>query len=444
MIWLYNIALAILLLLFMPILIPYLALSTKRRPILLQRLGIVRSRPSLRQLAKKPKPIWVHALSVGEVMATFPLLKAIRYHYHGQPVVFSTSTRSGHNIARDKLNNIVDGIFFFPYDLPFSVKRIVSCIRPSLVIIVETDIWPNFLTEMKTRNVPIVLANAKLSNRSFVGYRRILSFSRQIISSFTAIGCQSHEDANRFRQLGIPEDIISVTGNIKFDQSVSSLSIKDIDNLRDSLGINDRQLVWIAGSTHDGEETILQQAFAMLKKEHSNLVIVIAPRHPKRAPSIARIFNMAGFSVSTLSERTKVTPQKTADAIIIDTLGILMKLYAIADVALVGGSLIPIRGIGGHNPLEPAAFAKPILFGPHMHSFKEIANMLTKARGAIQVTDPESIYTAVQDLINNRKHAQDVGQNAHRVFEANKGAVMRTMAIVSGQFESPEHRPPEP
>ena len=431
MIWFYNITLAILLLFFMPILIPYLALSPKRRPILLQRLGIVRSAPEFHQSAKKLKPIWVHALSVGEVMATFPLLEAIRNDYPDRPVVLSASTRSGHKIARDKLKNIVDGIFFFPYDLPFSVKRIVSYIRPSLVIIVETDIWPNFLTEMKSRNVPIMIANAKLSNRSYVGYRRILSFSRQIISSFAAIGCQSHEDADRFRQLGIPNDIISVTGNIKFDQSVSSLSINDIDKLYDSLGINGRQLVWIAGSTHDGEETILQQAFAMLKKEHSNLVIVIAPRHPERAPSVARIFSLAGFSVSTLSERTNNIPQKTADAIIIDTLGMLQKLYAIADVALVGGSLIQIRGIGGHNPLEPAAFAKPILFGPHMNSFREIANKLTTDRGAIQVTNPASIYTAVQDLINNRERAQEIGQNAHRVFDTNKGAVMRTMAIVS-------------
>ena len=441
MIWLYNITLAILLLLFMPILIPYLALSSKRRPILLQRLGIVRSGPAFRQVTKKPKPIWVHALSVGEVLATFPLLDVIRNDYPDRPIVFSASTRSGHDIAQEKLKSIVDGIFFFPYDLPFSVKRIVSYIRPSLVIIVETDIWPNFLTEMKSRNVPVVIANAKLSNRSYIGYRRILSFSRQIISSFTAIGCQSQEDADRFRQLGIPDDIISVTGNIKFDQSVSSLSMNDIDNLRESLGINSRQLVWIAGSTHDGEETILQQAFAMLKKEHSDLVIVIAPRHPERAPSVARIFSIAGFSVSTLSELVSVIPQKTADAIIIDTLGILKKLYAIADVALVGGSLIQIRGIGGHNPLEPAAFAKPILFGPHMNSFREIANKLTKARGAIQVTNFDSIFTTVQDLINNRERAQEMGQNAHRVFNANKGAVMRTMAIVSDQIESPAHRP---
>jgi 3-deoxy-D-manno-octulosonic-acid transferase len=429
----------IFLLICLPILIPYLALSTKRRPIILQRLGIIRPSPKIRQIAKKP--IWVHALSVGEVMATVPLLKAMRNHYPDRPVVFSASTRSGQNVAQDKLQNLVDGIFFFPYDLSFSVKRIVSYIRPSLVIIVETDIWPNFLSEIKDRNVPIVLANAKLSNRSYVGYRRILTLSRQVISSFTAIGCQSHEDAERFRQLGIPDDIISVTGNIKFDQNVSPLPKNDLDILREFLSINRHQLVWIAGSTHDGEETIIRQAFAMLKKEFSDLVLVVAPRHPERASSVARIFNLAGFSSATLSERTKGNSQKTADVIIIDTLGMLKKLYALADVALVGGSLIHIRGIGGHNPLEPAAFAKPILFGPQMHNFSEIAKMLTKARGAIQVTDPGSIYAAVQDILKNHKRAQDMGRSARLVFDSNKGAVMKTMAIVSGQLVSSAYRP---
>jgi 3-deoxy-D-manno-octulosonic-acid transferase len=256
------------------------------------------------------------------------------------------------------------------------------------------------------------------------------------MSCFTAICCQSHADADRFKRLRIPGDIISVTGNIKFDQSESPLSINDIAVLRESLGIDCRQPVWIAGSTHEGEEALIQQAFAMVKKENPCLILVVAPRNPERASSVVRIFSAAGFDVSMLSTIGDRIAEAPADVIVIDTLGMLKKLYALADVALIGGSLIRIRGIGGHNPLEPAAFAKPILFGPHMHNFKEVAAMLAGAEGAIQVTDANSIHITVNELLKDRDRAQRMGQNAHHVFDTNRGAVIRTMTIVIGQLAS--------
>lgn len=441
MIWLYNIVMAILLLFGLPVVLPYLTLSAKRRPILLQRLGFVPPRAVPHRRVKRENPIWVHALSVGEVLAAVPLIKALRHHYTDRSIVLSASTRTGHNIAQEKLESLVDAVFFFPYDLPFAVKRVVARIRPAMVIIVETDIWPNFLFDMKHRGVPVTLANAKLSRRSFSGYRRIAAFSKAVFSCFTALCCQSRDDAERFRRLGTPEDIISVTGNIKFDQSETPLSTSEIADLRRSLGLDRQQSVLMAGSTHDGEEEVIQQAFAMIKKKNSHLMLVVAPRNPDRAGSVGRIFSAAGFEVVTLSALDSRVSRAPADVIVIDTLGMLKKLYALADVALVGGSLLQIRGIGGHNPLEPAAFAKPILFGPYMHNFGEIAAKLTGAGGAIQVTDANLLHVTVNDLLGDRDHAQRMGQNARRVFDANKGAVARTMAIVTGQL-APGHRQP--
>jgi 3-deoxy-D-manno-octulosonic-acid transferase len=442
MIWLYNILMAVLLVFGLPVVLPYLALSAKRRPILLRRLGIVRPRPIPHRGAESKKPIWIHALSVGEVLASVPLITALRLDDDDRSIVFSVSTRTGHDIAREKLGALVDAVFFFPFDLPFAVKRVAACIRPAMVIMIETDIWPNFLFDMKRRGVPVTLANAKLSRRSFSGYRRIAPFFREVFSCFTALCCQSVADADRFRRLGLPEDLLSVTGNIKFDQTEMPLPVSEVADLRNLLGIGRRQWVWIAGSTHEGEETVIQQAFGRIKKENPHLMLVVAPRNPERAGSVSRIFSAAGFDTVALSALGGRASQKQADVIVIDTLGLLKNLYALADVALVGGSLIRIRGIGGHNPLEPAAFAKPILFGPHMHNFREIAAMLTAAGGAIQVINAHTLGVTVNDLLADRDRAQHMGQNARRVFDTNKGAVARTMAVITDQLAS-RNQPPK-
>lgn len=437
MIWLYNTVLATLLLFGLPVLIPYMVLSSKRRPILLQRLGIVPPRPTIYRKTKPEKPIWVHALSVGEVLAAIPLLEALRHHFTDRPIVLSASTRTGHTIALEKLGSLVDGVFLFPYDLSFAINRVVACIHPSMVVMIETDIWPNFLFTMKRQGVPVMLANAKLSHRSFSGYRRLGNFAKKLFTCFSALCCQSRADAERFRQLGIPEDILSVTGNIKFDQDETPLTASEVTALRKSLGLSRQQSIWVAGSTHEGEEAVIQKAFVLLKKKNPDLMLVVAPRDPERSESVDRIFRAAGFNVDTLSDLVggRVS-QAPADVIVIDTLGMLKRLYALADVALVGGSLIPIRGIGGHNPLEPAAFAKPILFGPHMHNFREIANMLTAAGGAIQVGDTNALDATVNDLLGDRHRARRIGQNAHEIFNANKGAVTKTMAIITGRMVS--------
>jgi 3-deoxy-D-manno-octulosonic-acid transferase len=431
MIWVYNILLTALFILGLPVLILYSVLSAKRRPVVLRRLGVVLPQPARRRSPHSSNPIWIHALSVGEVMATVPLITALQSRYGKRPIVLSASTLAGHGIALEKLGHLVDAVFLFPYDLPFSVKRIVARIRPAMVIMLETDIWPNFLFEMQRRGVPVALANAKLSLRSLAGYRRIGAFSRPVFACFSALCCQSREDAARFSRLGISETILSVTGNLKFDQSETPLSESDVTALRETLGIERRHLVWVAGSTHEGEEALIQQAFSAIRRETPHLILVIAPRNPERAAAVCRIFSAARLEVVTLSAMTQRVPPASVDVVVVDALGILSRLYALADVTLIGGSLIQIKGIGGHNPLEPAAFAKPILFGHHMHNFREIARMLIEADGAIGVADACALQAAVAYLVKDRHRGRQMGQNARRVFDANKGAVSKTVAILA-------------
>lgn len=431
MIWVYNILMKALLLVGLPVVVLYCVLSPKRRPAVLQRLGIVLPLPASQRSPHPSNPIWIHALSVGEVMATVPLIKALRSQYGERSIVLSASTLTGYGIALEKLGLLTDAVFFFPYDLPFSIKRIVARIRPAMVIIIETDIWPNFLFEMQRRGVPVALANAKLSRRSLTGYRRIGALSRPVFACFSAICCQSREDATRFSRLGISDSTLSVTGNLKFDQSESPLSKIEVAALRESLGIDPHHLIWVVGSTHEGEEGLIQQAFSAIRKEVPQLTLVIAPRNPERAAAASRIFSAARLKVVALSAIDHQVSRPSVDVIVVDTLGMLNKLYALADVTLIGGSLIQIKGIGGHNPLEPAAFAKPILFGHHMHNFKEIARMLIEAEGAMRVADARALQAAVLCLLKDRHRGLQMGQNARQVFDANKGAVAKTVAVAA-------------
>jgi 3-deoxy-D-manno-octulosonic-acid transferase len=440
MIRVYNIAVAATLMLALPFLLPYIILSAKRRRVLLRRLGLVRPSIVFRSGPPTGKPIWVHALSVGEVFAGVPLVHALASRYAHRPIVFSASTIGGYEMARQKLGDTAAAVFFFPYDLPLAVKRMAAWITPGVVIIIETDIWPNFLSEMQRREVPVILVNAKLSNRSFAGYRRVAAFSTSLFAMLTKICCQTREDAARFRRLGVTEDRIEITGNIKFDQSEDPLETKEIASLRAALNSEPLRPVWVAGSTHNGEEEIIRQAFTMVKKEHQHpdLLLILAPRDPSRAEAVGRLFNTAGFGTVAMSALSGSNPMQRIEVVVIDVLGILKNLYALADVALVGGSLLQIRGIGGHNPLEPAAFGKPVQFGPNMKNFKEIERLLIEAGGAVQVTDARSIANSLRELLMNHELANRMGRNAHAVFKANKGAVKYTLKAAAALIDPPK------
>ncbi len=414
-----------------PVIIPAVLLSEKRRKTVLQRIGVADS-PTVIQHGKFRDQginrVWIHALSVGEVISAVPLVKELNDACDHCDIFFSVSTKTGFEIANTLVKENVKEIFFSPYDLLISVKHIIGKIDPALVVVVETDIWPNFLIEMKKRNIPVILVNARLSQKSFCGYKNFSFFTKPLFSTFAKVCAQSMIDAERFRYLGIPLNKITITGNVKFDQTYDPITKEEIERLRQWMNIRPRQKIFVAGSTHKGEELILADAFSMIKKSFEDYLLIIAPRNVERTVSVYRIFKAAGFSVVRLKELNERAPGKRFEVIVIDQIGLLGRLYAFAEIAFIGGSLAPF---GGHNPLEPAAFSKPILFGPDMSDFEDISEKLLSSGGAIRVKDVQSLYRAMEMLISDRKKAQEMGENAYKVYNANKGAAQRTLKVAA-------------
>ncbi len=374
--------------------------------------------------AMQTQTVWVHALSVGEVLSSVPLVKRLKEKIANKRIVFSVSTKTGYEIACKLLPETADTIFFFPYDLYFSVKFVAKKVDPSIVVMVESDIWPNFLFEMKNRDVPVLLVNARLSDRSFKGYKRFSFVVKRILSVFVKICAQSGQDAERYSIIGVPSEILTITGNIKFDQDNVGFSEAETRELKSSMKIQPDHKILLAGSTHQGEEIIILEAYRKLKTDINDLILIIAPRDPERAESVCGIYKSAGYAAVQLKDISRANPVRKCDIVIIDIIGMLKKLYSISDAAFIGGSLVKK---GGHNPLEPAAFSKPIIFGPDMSNFAEIAGMLLEAKAAMQVFDAAEFYKAALTLLEDEKAAVRMGKNAYDIFLDNKGAVEKTV-----------------
>lgn len=369
------------------------------------------------------RPIWVHALSVGEAKAAAPLAKALARRYPERGVVVSASTATGYAILKEETLPWVRHVFYYPFDLLFSVRRTFNRVAPSVVVIVESDLWPNFLFEAKRRAVPVILVNARLSERSLLGYQRFEFFFRPVFSLFSAVCAASEKQKERFESLLDGSEKVFVTGNIKFDSRPEEAPATG----RQSLGIADDVPILVAGSTHAGEEEILARLLSSWRENAPGLTMVSAPRDPARAGEVAEIFRAAGFSAALFSEIVH-NPCKGCDVIVVDAMGALASLYALADVAFVGGSMV---AQGGHNPLEGAAHGKPVVFGPHMEDFAEIAELLVDERAAIQVTDEKALESAVGVLICEREKAKEIGERAKNVVLANRGAVEKMVEAVA-------------
>ncbi len=398
--------------------------SEKRRKTLLQRLGVTGSAWLVAPASRRPR-IWLHALSVGEVLSAQPLVDKISKECASHDLILSASTFTGFETVRRETANRAAGLMYFPYDFPFSVKKAVNAVRPFLAVIVETDIWPNFLFEMQARRIPTLLVNARLSDRSFAGYRRFSSVTRPVFSSLAGVCAQAEADARRFRALGVPASAVSVTGNIKFDQPEETVSDAELSGWRTRLGLDGRRKCILAGSLHRGEPEIICRAARKLTDESPVPLLVIAPRNLENVSYTVRVFRGQGFRTVRWTRMSSDDP--TPEVVILDVMGVLRRLYAIADVAFVGGSLAPA---GGHNPLEPAAWSKPVIFGPDMRDFKWIAGRLLDAGGAAAVRDGEGLYQELNRLLTDAAGADAMGRNARRVFTENKGAVENTWQVI--------------
>jgi 3-deoxy-D-manno-octulosonic-acid transferase len=380
------------------------------------------------QKASESQPIWLHALSVGEVLSAVPLLKALRSQRPEQAIAVSVTTTTGFAIARQELAPYMVSLFYFPFDLSFAIHRTLQKVNPILIIIVETDLWPNFQFEMQRRRIPVFLVNARLSPRSFRNYRKLGWCLRPMLNSFEAVCVQSLTDARRFTALGLAPSRVVETGNLKFDQLVRADINQPLKKNRVPTWLQADQAVWVAGSTHQGEETILLSAFVRLRPKFPMLQLIIAPRDPSRSTQISQIASGLQLKVATFTKlRVEAMAAHKWDVLIIDTLGLLKQLYASATFAFVGGSLAPF---GGHNPIEPAALACPILFGPDMTDFKEVSQMLLASGGALQVSDERTLYEAASKLLSDPGSSQKMGRNAYQTIQRNQGAVRRTLDVI--------------
>jgi 3-deoxy-D-manno-octulosonic-acid transferase len=398
--------------------------SEKRRKSILYRSGF--RLPDLQKIANYPpkqrKPVWIHALSVGETWSAVPFAISMKTGITDRPVVFSSSTLTGFELAKHHLNDILDAVFYFPYDLQWSLWRIISQVNPCVVAVVETDIWPGFLNAMHHRNIPVFWVNARLSEKSFTGYNRFRFLFRPLFNEFSAICVQTRRDLNRFLQMGVDSGRLTVMGNFKFDQLTPGIDASLEKLTRILLPGSDTKIL-IGGSTHDGEETILLAACNAIRQTVPAFRLILAPRDPNRSKDISRLAADAGLSVRMLTEMM-TSAIEPPHVIIVDRIGLLRSLYALADVAVIGGSLMDF---GGHNPLEPAFYATPVLFGPHMQDFEEIARTLLQSDAAIRVENGSDLTEAVLGLLHSPQKAKEMGRRAQDVMKSHQGAIKKTI-----------------
>lgn len=435
--YLYNFLMLTALIAVFPMVLPFLVASPKRRQTVLPRLLFCFQRETLKQWRQEAGQltIWVHALSLGEVASAMPLVRELEKIFGREKLVFSASTLTGFQTAVQNLDQYVRRIFFFPYDILFTVVRAVGLVDPDLVIIVETDLWPNFMDRMQAKGIPVMLVNARLSDRSTAGYRRIPGIMKPLLGTFETICVQSDEDARRFAALGARPDRLLVTGNMKFDGQVPSLEDRDVEKLRQTFHLAAGDRVIVAGSTHPGEEEILLAGIAALRKTRPELKLVVAPRNPERADAVKALFAAGGLRAACLAEIEGQVSGGLAEVVVIDRIGILGKTYALGDIAFVGGSLVRA---GGHNPLEPAAHGKPVLFGPDMSDFRLIARWLVESGGAVTVNDVAGFTEQAERFLADSETARSAGRRAKRIFAAHSGAVDRTIAQVARMTGRPD------
>jgi 3-deoxy-D-manno-octulosonic-acid transferase len=391
--------------------LPWYALKFRRYfPTLKDRLGYL-SIPELK------RSVWVHAVSVGEVKSVRKLSEKLRAIHPDQPIVLSTITPAGQELALSTAG-LADHVFYFPLDLPGSIRRTLDRVNPELVLIAETEIWPNFLRECRRRNVRVVMVNGRISDRSFPRYRFVRRWLKRVLDDFTLLGMQTETDRERIESIGADAGKVTVFGNLKYDAlDVEQTLAPELSNVLAQL-----RKLWIAASTMPGEEEQILDAFAAVRGNHTNLRLLIAPRHPQRFDEVERMIRSRGFFCT---RRTQL--DQAADVLLLDSVGELASTFRHADAVFVGGSLVPR---GGHNILEPAAFSKPIVFGPHMENFREIRDIFLQARAAIEVRDSAELAAAVDHLLTDSKFAAELGARARQVVEQNAGATDRVLAYL--------------
>ncbi len=420
----YDLLYVLFLFFYLPRLLVETFLLGKYRPGLGRRLGYLP--PAFLREAKGKKAIWLQAVSVGEIQSAAPLLPELRRNFPGHRLIISTVTPTGNAVAR-RLAAPAEPVTYFPLDFSFVINRVLDRIELAAMIIMETEIWPNLLAACRRRRIPVVFFNARISPGAFRRYRLVRPLLAPLLRSAGFFGAQSEADARRLIALGAPPEKVTVTGNVKFDLFGEEKSAGDEERrYREMLGLAGDEPVFIAGSTHAGEERSVLVVFRELKKKFPGLLLLLAPRHPERTPEVEALVAREGLDAVRFSsdERSRF---KATGIVILDTVGHLSGLYAIGTVVFIGGSLVPR---GGHNPIEPARFRKPVIFGPHTFNFREIVDAFLAAGAAIRVEDARRLEEETARLLAEPAARKDLGERARRLISGGRGATARNVAVL--------------
>jgi 3-deoxy-D-manno-octulosonic-acid transferase len=373
--------------------------------------------------------IWIHAVSVGEALTARALAADLKARYPRLRLYVSTTTMSGQKVAKSSLRD-ADGVFYFPFDWAFIVRRTLNLVKPRVFIMMETEIWPNLLRLCRKRGVKTIVINGRISSRSYPRYRLIRPFFRRVLADVDRFCMQSEESARRLVELGADPARVTVTGSLKFDSlevPAPTSHAKPRDRVLRFFRISPHRLVIVAGSTLKGEETAVLRAFARIKAASPSALVIIAPRQPERFGEVEQLARSRGFVTARRSE-LPIDVEPRADVIVLDSIGELARLYQLATAVFVGGSLVDH---GGHNILEPAIFGKAVVFGPHMQNFKEIADAFITNDAAVRVESERDLEQALVQLAGDSVRRASLGAAARALVEANRGAKDKTLAVIA-------------
>lgn len=380
--------------------------------------------------------IWVHAASVGEIVATSPLVREFRKVFPDSPILVSVVTTGGYEMAHRIIKD-ADAIIYFPLDLPFLASRVVGRIRPRVFLPVETELWPNFLKKAKQLDVPVMMVNGRISDRSVKQYKYLFGMLREMIGTVKCFAMQSSIDADYIMRLGAPRELVTVTGNTKFDQAYTSVSAEERAALIEELGLSGASRIMIAGSTHRGEEELVLAAFKAVREKDPGVRLIIAPREVLRTMEVEHLCRKAGFTVTTRKELQKGDAARGEDIVILDTVGELGRVYGLGDVIYIGGSLIPH---GGHNILEPAAHGKAIIVGNQMFNFKDIHALFRNRNAVVTVTNGEELTRETLRLFGDAAERARLEAETLAIINENKGASEKSARILVEMLETYESR----
>lgn len=427
---LYDILLHVALVLSLPFFIIKMLTVKKYREGLSERFGFI-GHDKLRRLKGSPV-VWFHAISVGETKAALPVLRLFKETHPDMKVVFSTVTMTGNRCAIKECAGLADVVIYFPLDLSWTVRRAINRINPRMLIVVEKEIWPNMILSLSKRAVSVIIVNGTISERSFKRFMRFGFLFREVFSAISYFAARTEEDCERAIKAGVARERAGSVGNIKFDIAQPDSSPERRARLLSSMALSSDDTVIVAGSTHKGEEEMILSAYAALRRRFKTLKLVLAPRHPERFDDVEALIRKTGIAFGRRSNITHGI-MTGAEIILLDTVGELMNVYSIASIAFVGGSLV--RGIGGHNLLEPALHAKPVIYGGHLTTYLGMAELLEANRGGARVEDEASLEAAIERLLSDSALRSRMGEAAKKAVEANRGAARRTMSIIDGLLQ---------